>query len=55
MVTSGQPAPVLGHPIALARLRPDVTEVGTALEVDICGKRHPFEIVALPFYTRPDR
>ena len=55
VVTSGQPAPVLGHPIALARLRPDVTEVGTALEVDIRGKRHPFEIVALPFYTRPDR
>ena len=53
VVTSGQPAPVLGHPIALARLRPDVTEVGTALEVDIRGRRHPFEIVDLPFYTRP--
>lgn len=55
VVTSGQPAPALGHPIALARLRPDVTEVGTALEVDIRGKRHPFEIVALPFYRRPGR
>ncbi|HHU68219.1 glycine cleavage system aminomethyltransferase GcvT [Corynebacterium sp.] len=55
VVTSGQPSPTLGHPIALARLRPDVTAPGTALEVDIRGRRHPFEIVELPFYRRPGR
>jgi len=55
VVTSGQPAPVLGYPIALARLRPDVTAAGTALEVDIRGRRHPFEIVDLPFYRRAAR
>jgi len=54
-VTSGQPAPVLGHPIALARLHPEVTEVGTELEVDIRGKRHPVVIVELPFYRRAER
>lgn len=52
VVTSGQPSPVLGHPIALARLRPDVTEPGTELEVDIRGKKHPFVIVSTPFYRR---
>ncbi|RSZ62896.1 glycine cleavage system protein T, partial [Corynebacterium hylobatis] len=51
-VTSGQPSPTLGYPVALARLRPDVTEEGVELEVDIRGKRHPFEIVATPFYRR---
>ncbi|MDO5669100.1 MAG: glycine cleavage system aminomethyltransferase GcvT [Corynebacterium sp.] len=55
VVTSGQPSPVLGHPIALARLQPDATEVGTELEVDIRGKRHPVVIVKLPFYTRAER
>lgn len=54
-VTSGQPSPTLGYPIALALLRPDVTVEGTGLEVDIRGKRHPFEILTTPFYTRPQR
>lgn len=54
-VTSGQPSPTLGYPIALALLRPDVTTEGTQLEVDIRGKRHPFEILATPFYKRPRR
>ncbi|QGU05046.1 glycine cleavage system aminomethyltransferase GcvT [Corynebacterium comes] len=54
-VTSGQPSPTLGYPIALALLRTDVTGQGVELEVDIRGKRHPFEIVVTPFYTRPGR
>ncbi|NLP39590.1 MAG: glycine cleavage system aminomethyltransferase GcvT [Corynebacterium pollutisoli] len=54
VVTSGQPSPVLGHPIALARLHPEFSEPGVSLEVDIRGKRHPVETVALPFYRRSD-
>lgn len=54
-VTSGQPSPTLGYPIALALLRTDVTGEGVELQVDIRGKKHPFEIVATPFYRRPQR
>ncbi|GAB3692348.1 glycine cleavage system aminomethyltransferase GcvT [Corynebacterium nasicanis] len=55
VVTSGQPSPTLGHPIALARLHPEFSAPGLSLEVDIRGKRHPVETVALPFYRRPER
>ncbi|WP_458779485.1 glycine cleavage system aminomethyltransferase GcvT [Arthrobacter sp. D3-16] len=51
-VTSGQPSPTLGYPIALAYVDVDFTEVGTALEVDLRGKAEPFEVVDLPFYKR---
>lgn len=51
-VTSGQPSPTLGHPIALAYVDVELAEVGTAVDVDLRGKAQPFEVVALPFYTR---
>ncbi len=51
-VTSGQPSPTLGHPIALAYVDRELTEPGTVLEADIRGKRYPFTVVKLPFYTR---
>lgn len=51
-VTSGQPSPTLGYPVALAYVDRSHAEVGTAVEVDLRGKREPFEIVALPFYRR---
>jgi aminomethyltransferase len=51
-ITSGQPSPTLGYPVALALVEPDFAEVGTAVEVDLRGKREPFEVVALPFYKR---
>ena len=51
-VTSGQPAPTLGHPIALAYIDRDRAEVGTAVTVDIRGKAHDFTVTALPFYKR---
>ncbi|WP_461189192.1 glycine cleavage system aminomethyltransferase GcvT [Arthrobacter sp. Z4-13] len=51
-VTSGQPSPTLGYPIAMAYVDVDFTEVGTALEVDLRGKAEPFEVVDLPFYKR---
>jgi aminomethyltransferase len=52
VVSSGQPSPTLGHPIALAFLDREHAAVGTELEVDIRGKAHPFRVVDLPFYTR---
>ncbi|RNE49525.1 glycine cleavage system aminomethyltransferase GcvT [Corynebacterium alimapuense] len=53
-VTSGQPSPSLGYPIALALLAGDIA-TGTELEVDIRGKRHPFTVVDTPFYQRSKR
>lgn len=52
-VTSGAPSPTLGYPIALAYVDVAYSEVGTAVDVDLRGKPQPFEVVALPFYSRP--
>jgi aminomethyltransferase len=52
-VTSGQPSPSLGYPVALAYVDVLYTEPGTALDIDLRGKAEPFEVVALPFYKRP--
>ncbi len=52
VVTSGQPSPTLGRPVALAFVDPAFAEPGTALEIDLRGKREPFEVVPLPFYRR---
>ncbi|WP_288831348.1 glycine cleavage system aminomethyltransferase GcvT [uncultured Corynebacterium sp.] len=54
VVTSGQPSPTLGHPVALAHLDPAHAEVGTAVEIDIRGRRYPFTISETPFYKRKD-
>jgi aminomethyltransferase len=51
-VTSGQPSPTLGYPIAMAYVDVEFTEVGTALDIDLRGKAEPFEVVDLPFYKR---
>ena len=51
-VTSGQPSPSLGYPVALAYVDVEFTEPGTALDIDLRGKAEPFEVVALPFYKR---
>jgi aminomethyltransferase len=51
-VTSGQPSPTLGYPIAMAYVDVEHAEPGTALDIDLRGKPEPFEVVALPFYKR---
>ncbi|MDR6792820.1 aminomethyltransferase [Pseudarthrobacter oxydans] len=51
-VTSGQPSPSLGYPIAMAYVDVAFTAVGTALDIDLRGKAEPFEVVDLPFYRR---
>ena len=51
-VTSGALSPTLGHPIAMAFVRPDLTEAGTELVLDVRGKDLPARVVDLPFYSR---
>jgi aminomethyltransferase len=51
-VTSGSPSPTLGHPIAMAYVRPDLAAAGTKVQVDVRGSREDAEIVELPFYSK---
>ncbi|GAB5080772.1 glycine cleavage system aminomethyltransferase GcvT [Arthrobacter sp. AD-310] len=51
-VTSGQPSPTLGYPVAMAYVDVEFAEVGTVVDVDLRGKPERFEVVALPFYKR---
>ena len=51
-ITSGQPSPSLGYPVAMAYVDVEYTEPGTPLDIDLRGKAEPFEVVALPFYKR---
>jgi aminomethyltransferase len=50
-VTSGNYSPVLGHGIALAFLPPGL-EPGTAVELDLRGRRVPARVVPLPFVNK---
>ncbi len=54
-VTSGTFSPTLQVPIAMAYVRPERSEVGARLTVDIRGNEVPVEVVPLPFYQRTDR
>jgi aminomethyltransferase len=51
-ITSGQPSPTLGYPIAMAYVDVEFAELGTLLDVDLRGKAERFEVVPLPFYKR---
>ncbi len=51
-VTSGALSPTLGHPIAMALVRPSLASVGTTVLIDVRGTRIPATVVALPFYSR---
>ena len=50
-ITSGALSPTLGHPIALAYVRPDVA-ASPDLTIDVRGTRIPAAVTALPFYRR---
>lgn len=51
-VTSGTFSPTLEKPIAMAYVRPEASQVGTELQVDVRGKLEPARVVSLPFYSR---
>ena len=48
-VTSGTMSPTLRKPIGLGYVPPDLAAVGTALEVDVRGRRVPIRVVKTPF------
>jgi aminomethyltransferase len=50
-LTSGALSPTLGHPIAMAYVRPDAASA-TDLTIDVRGTRIPAAVTALPFYRR---
>jgi aminomethyltransferase len=51
-VTSGTKSPTLGSFIGMAYVEAASTAVGTALEVEIRGRRLPARVVERPFYRR---
>ncbi|MCS4490780.1 glycine cleavage system aminomethyltransferase GcvT [Corynebacterium sp. ES2794-CONJ1] len=52
VVTSGQPSPTLGYPIALAYIEHGYHHNKTPIEAEIRGRRYPFTTTPLPFYHR---
>ncbi|WP_030147596.1 glycine cleavage system aminomethyltransferase GcvT [Mycetocola saprophilus] len=51
-VTSGQPSPTLGHPVAFAYIDPEFAAPGTPVQADLRGKPEAFTVVETPFYRR---
>ncbi|PQO47254.1 glycine cleavage system aminomethyltransferase GcvT [Blastopirellula marina] len=52
-VTSGTFSPTFNKPIAMGYVDPAIAVNGTAVEIDIRGKRITAEVAPLPFYSRP--
>ncbi|MCB2412721.1 glycine cleavage system aminomethyltransferase GcvT [Demequina sp. TTPB684] len=52
VVTSGAPSPTLSAPIAMALVHPSASAVGTAVQIDVRGRRETMTVSALPFYSR---
>lgn len=50
--TSGTHCPYLNGAYAMALVEKEASDIGTALEVDVRGRRIPAEIVALPFIKK---
>ena len=50
--TSGTHCPFIGMPVAMALVDRAYSAIGTAVEVDVRGRKVAAEVVALPFYTR---
>ncbi len=53
-LTSGTMSISLGYPIGMGYVPPALAAPGTLLAVEVRGKRVPAEVVAMPFYHRPD-
>jgi aminomethyltransferase len=53
VVTSGTFSPSLDASIGMAHVRPEHAAPGTAIEIDVRGKKEPARTVPLPFYKRP--
>jgi aminomethyltransferase len=51
-VTSGTLSPTLGYPVALAYLDAALAVPGTKVQVDVRGRKEPFEVTPAPFYRR---
>jgi aminomethyltransferase len=49
VLTSGGFSPTLGHPIAMAYVDTAHSAAGTALDIDVRGKRLPARVVPMPF------
>jgi len=52
-IRSGSFGPSVGKNVATALVAPGASAVGTRLEVEVRGERHPAVVTALPFYKRP--
>lgn len=50
--TSGSYSPTLKKPIAMGYVRPEFSQPGTELEIDVRGRTEPGRVVKLPFYRR---
>ena len=51
-ITSGALSPTLGHPIAMAFVKPELAASGTVLTIDVRGTAVPATVTDLPFYRR---
>ena len=51
-VSSGSFSPTLERPIAMAYVAAQAAAEGTALEIDVRGRREPAVVAPLPFYRR---
>jgi aminomethyltransferase len=54
IVTSGTMSPTLGKAIGLGYVAPKHAGIGTALKIDVRGRRLGAEVVGLPFYRRDE-
>ncbi|MBQ8856879.1 MAG: glycine cleavage system aminomethyltransferase GcvT [Lachnospiraceae bacterium] len=52
LTSSGTHCPYIKAPVAMALIDAEYTELGTAVEVDVRGRRVAAEVIKLPFYRR---
>ncbi len=51
-VTSGTFSPTLGHPIAMAYVKPTAASLGEPVAIDVRGTHYPATIAPTVFYER---